>query len=51
MNTSTEHILQCNQSVPLADVSGMNENAVDHISSILSASHLGIVCATLLASR
>ena len=37
MNTSTEHILQCNQSDPLADASGrivdlMNENAltVDH---------------------
>ena len=32
MNTSTEHILQCNQSEPLADASGrivdlMNENA------------------------
>ena len=31
MNTSTEHILQCNQSEPLADASGrivdlMNEN-------------------------
>ena len=34
MNTSTEHILQCNQSEPLADASGwivdlMNENACD----------------------
>ena len=33
MNTSTEHILQCNQSEPLADASGrivdlMNENAL-----------------------
>ena len=33
MNTSTEHILQCNQSEPLADASGrienlMNENGV-----------------------
>ena len=32
MNTSAEHILQCNQSEPLADASGrivdlMNENA------------------------
>ena len=32
MNTSTEHILQCNQSEPLADARGrivdlMNENA------------------------
>ena len=32
MNISTEHILQCNQSEPLADTSGrivdlMNENA------------------------
>ena len=35
MNTSTEHILQCNQSEPLADASGrrvdlMNENGVFH---------------------
>ena len=35
MNTSTEHILQCNQSEPLADASGrivyfMNENGVVH---------------------
>ena len=34
MNTSTEHILQCNQSEPLADASGrivdlMNENVLD----------------------
>ena len=34
MNTSTEHILQCNQSEPLADASGrivdlMNENGLD----------------------
>ena len=36
MNTSTEHILQCNQSEPLADASGrivdlMNENGVGPI--------------------
>ena len=35
MNTSTEHIVQCNQSEPLADASGrivdlMNENGVVH---------------------
>ena len=35
MNTSTEHILQCNQSEPLADASGrivdlMNENDSGH---------------------
>ena len=34
MNTSTEHILQCNQSEPLGDASGrivdlMNENGMD----------------------
>ena len=34
MNISTEHILQCNQSEPLADASGrivdlMNENELD----------------------
>ena len=43
MNTSTKHILQCNQSEPLADASGrivdlMNENGLHHAAgrSVLS---------------
>ena len=40
MNTSTENILQCNQSEPLADVSGrivdlMNENDSEYTPTIL----------------
>ena len=40
MNTSTEHILQCNQSEQLADASGrivdlMNENGLGLLQSIL----------------
>ena len=42
MNTSTEHILQCNQSEPLADASGrivdlMNKNDRDQVIVLLSA--------------
>ena len=42
MNTSTEHILHCNQSEPLADASGrlvdlMNENAFEAEPGAISA--------------
>ena len=45
MNTSTEHILQCNQSEPLADASGrivdlMNENSPTLIQYWVNASCL-----------
>ena len=42
MNTSTEHILQCSQSEPLANASGrivdlMNKNDRDQVVVLLSA--------------
>ena len=38
MNTSTKHILQCNQSEPLADASGMIEYVINENGALIAGS-------------